>query len=404
MAAPLEGIRVLEIASYVAVPAAAALLADFGAEVIKVEVPEGEVYRKATPRTSGFWGHPFPEGPPFQMDNHGKRSLALDLTHEPARAALRTLIGRSDILLTNMLPGRLRRFGLDPETLRREQPGLIYGSLSGFGSRGEDADRPAFDYAAYWASTGFMDLMHDESAPPIAQRGGIGDHAAALALVSGLLAALRTREQTGAGQVVEVSLMHMGFYILGNDVAYTLVTGETPQRHDRERAWNPIWNHYRCKDGRSIYLVMIDSDRYWPEFCRAIERPELAADEERFGNPALRYRHREVLVAILDEIFLQRSLAEWEQHFPRYRLIWSPVRTLAEAVQSAQARDAECFSTIEHPSAGKFETVRPPIRMSAHPMLGDRPAAELGADGEAVLREAGLDPAQIQAALAQPHP
>jgi crotonobetainyl-CoA:carnitine CoA-transferase CaiB-like acyl-CoA transferase len=402
MSAPLAGIRVVEIASFVAAPAGGALLADLGAEVIKVEVPRGEIYRYSRPRVMGF-DSDFPEAPHFQMDNRGKRSLTLDLTREPARAALRRVIARSDVVVTNMLPQRQRRFGLDAETLRGEWPRLIYASLSGYGPEGEDATKPAFDYTAYWARTGFMETMHDAGAAPSFLRPGAGDHAAALALVTGILAALRVRDQAGEGrgegQVVDVNLMHTGFYIQGNDAAMTLATGQSPPNHDRLQPRNPLWNHYETSDGRWIFFVMIESDRYWPRVCRALELSDLLADS-RFDSAVGRYRNSVELTRLVSERLASKPLGEWRRLLPEHELIWSPVETLADAVRDPQAHSAGIFQRVRHPTAGDFDSVAPPLRLSGYELRSDRAAPELGVDAEAILEEAGLAPAEIAAALA----
>lgn len=394
MALPLAGIRVVEIASFVAVPAAGALLADLGAEVIKVEVPWGEIFRHSRPKLAGFTND-FPAGPPFQMDNRGKRSLAIDLALPQAREALSKVIARADIVLTNVLPERLAKYQLDPESLRAERPELIVGRVSGYGAEGPRADDPAFDYTAFWALSGLMDSMRDPNAPPAWMRPGVGDHSAALALVTGILAALRTRDAGGGGQVVEVTLQHIGYYINGNDTAYALVTDELPPRHDRLAPRNPLWNHYPCKrspgqEGRWLFLVMIDSDRYWPSLCRALDREALASDE-RFADPIGRFKNARELVALLDGIFSERSLEAWGEALSRERLIWAPMRTLDEAIRDANAEATGCFATVEHPQFGRFRTVAPPIRLSAHPMPGTAVAPLLSADTGAVLREAGVD-------------
>ncbi len=397
MALPLDGIRVVEIASFVAAPSGGALLADLGAEVIKVEVPQGEVMRHAVPRMNGYRSE-FSESPAFQMDNRGKRSLALDLTRPAARAALARVIERADVVLTNLLPARAARYGLDPDTLRRARPELIYARLTGYGPRGPDADRPGFDYAAYWARTGFMDLMREPGSTPAWQRPGIGDHAAGMSLVAGILAALRVRDRTGEGQVVDVSLLQIGLYIQGNDLSAALATRQNPPAHDRTRPRNPLWNAYPTGDGRWLFLVMIESDRYWPALCRALERDEWLRDP-RFDSAVTRYKNSPELVALLDSLFRARSLAEWEQRFAGFDLIWSPMRRMDEIFDDAQIRAMGYYRAVEHPSAGRFETMGPPFDLSATPLAADRPAPALGADGEAVLREAGLDDAEIAAAL-----
>jgi crotonobetainyl-CoA:carnitine CoA-transferase CaiB-like acyl-CoA transferase len=398
MTAPLEGLRVVEVASFVAAPAAGALLADLGAEVIKVEVPQGEIYRYALPRFLGVGDCDFPEAPPFHMDNRGKRSLALDVTLPAARAALLRVIDGADIVLTNMLPDRLRKYGFDAASLHARKPGLIFASVNGYGPQGAEASNPAFDYVAYWARTGFMDIMHEPDAPPAFQRPGIGDHSAALALVTGILAALRVRDRTGEGQVIQVSLMGIGFYIQGNDAALTLVAKQSPRRHDRRRPMNPLWNHYATKDGRWLFLAMIDSDRYWPRLCAALGRREIS-DDQRFASHLSRMGFGTELAEILCEVFGSRPLAEWEPLLNASGAIWAPVRTLAEAIEDPQARANGMFCQVAHPTLGTFESVGPPLQMSGHQMPADRPAPALGADGETILREAGLTAEEIAEAI-----
>jgi crotonobetainyl-CoA:carnitine CoA-transferase CaiB-like acyl-CoA transferase len=389
MSAPLAGIKVVEIASFVAVPACGALLADLGAEVIKVEVPWGEIYRHATPRLAGY-DSDFPLGAAFNMDNRGKRSLTLDLALPQAQEALAKVIDTADIVITNVLPARLEKYGLDPKSLLAKRPELIIASLSGYGTVGDRANDPAFDYTAFWALSGLMDSMRDPDAPPAFMRPGVGDHSAALSMAVGILAALRTRDADGHGQLIEVSLQQIGYYINGNDAATTLVTGESPPRHDRREPRNPLWNHYECKDGRWLSLVMINSAAYWPGFTRAIGHPELEKDP-RFHDPVERFRNSRELVALIDGIFATKPLEDWGKLLSADRLIWAPVRTLGEAAHDATARENGVFATAEHPEYGSFQTVGPPLKMSSHSMPASTPAPVLGADTAVVLQEAGVD-------------
>jgi len=397
MDAPLTGVRVVEVASYVAVPAAGALLADLGADVVKVELPRGEIYRHGRPKFAGS-ASDFPENPPFHMDNKGKRSIGLDLTRPEARDALLRMIDRAEIFITNLLPARREKYGVDHESLLARQPRLLFGAISGYGHGGEAADWPAFDYSTYWARTGMMEIMRDEGAPPSMQRPAVGDHAAAVNLVCGLLAAMRLRDATGAGRYVEVSLLQTGLHILGTDISNALVTREPPKRHDRRAAPSPLWNSYPVAGGRWLLLVMIEADRYWPQFCRAIERPELLEDP-RFADGWQRAQNCRELIAEIEATFMQRTLEEWQPVLDAGGLIWAPVKRVEEAIDDPQARAMGYFHEIEHPEAGRFETVGPPFQIHGC-RLGTRSAASpLGADAREVLREAGLADAEIDALI-----
>jgi crotonobetainyl-CoA:carnitine CoA-transferase CaiB-like acyl-CoA transferase len=394
MQRPLEGVRVVEVAHYVAVPAAGALLADLGADVVKVELPpRGEIYRRTRPKYAGY-DSDFPENPAFHMDNRGKRSIVLDLTRPEAREALLRMIDRADIFITNLLPARRRKYGLDHESLLARQPRLLCGAISGYGLGGPDADRPAFDYAAYWARTGLMDAMRDEGLPPSLQRPGVGDHAAASNLVCGLLAAMRLRDADGKGRYVDVSLLQTGFHVLGNDVATALVTRQPVRRHDRHTTPNPLWNSYPTRDDRWLLLVMIDPDPYWPKLCRALGRPEWTSDE-RWQDGLARARHAAPLVAELEALFRSRTLSDWTPVLDEAGLIWSPVRRIDEAIHDPQAHAMGYFYELEHASAGRFLTAGPPLRIEGVELGARHAASPLHADAEAVLREAGLSDDEI---------
>lgn len=389
MPGPLEGIRVVEIANYVAVPAAGTLLVDLGADVVKVEVPWGDFYRFATPKRNGY-DSDFPLSANYQMDNRGKRSLALDLALPQSVDALRQLIARADILITNTLPARLARQGLHLDAIRAAHPALIVARLGGFSPEGSQANDPGFDQTSFWALSGMMDQQRDPASPPAFFRPGVGDHCAALSMTTGLLAALRDRDRTGRGQVVDVNLQQVGFYIGGNDSCQALATGQPPPRHDRLAPRNPLWNHYPTADDRWLLLVMIDSTIYWKSFAAAIGREDLLEDE-RFADPRARFQYNRALVETLDETFRTKTLAEWTEALSGRKVIWAPARTVLEAVSDPQAHENGCFSTIEHPEHGAFKSVAPPFRLSDHPMHGSLPAPDLNAHTREVLEEAGVD-------------
>jgi crotonobetainyl-CoA:carnitine CoA-transferase CaiB-like acyl-CoA transferase len=393
MNAPLAGIRVVEVASYVAVPAAGALLADMGAEVVKVEVPQGEIYRHGRPSFSGY-ATDFPESPPFQMDNKGKLSVALDLKRPQAREALARLIGDVDIFITNLLPARRKKYGLDHVDLLERFPNLLVGAISGYGNGGEAGDWPAFDYTTYWARTGMMDIMRDSGAPPSMQRPAVGDHAAAVNLVCGLLAALRLRDAGGGGQYVDVSLLQTGLHILGTDISNALVTREPARRHDRRVAPNALWNSYPVKEDRWLLLAMIEADRYWPQFCAAIERPDLL-DDPRFADAWQRSENSAALIVEIEAAFGERTLEEWTPRLESAGLIWAPVKRVEEAIDDPQARAMGYFQPLEHATAGGFETVAPPFRIDGCELGTRRAASPLGADTRAIFEQAGLSDDEI---------
>jgi len=396
---PLRELRVVEVASFVAVPAAGGMLADLGAEVIKVEVPNGEIYREGLPRFMGFDSE-FAESPAFQMDNRGKRSVALDLTQSVARDALLRVIERADVLLTNLLPARRRKYGLDHESLLARFPRLVVGAISGYGLGGPRENEPAFDYTAFWARAGLMDLLRDAGVPPSMLRPGMGDHAAASNLVVGVLTALRERDRTGRGTLVDVSLHNTALHVLGNDASTALVVGESPKRHDRKHPMNPLWNSYPVgtdvgDEDRWLMLCMIEPDRYWGTLCVAIGREDLREDE-RFADSWGRTANAPELVTELERTFAGKSLVEWEKILDQARLIWAPVKRIHEVARDAGAREHGYFQEIEHPQAGRFETVSPPIRIQGQDLAPHAAAAPLGAHTRQVLSEAGLSEREIE--------
>jgi crotonobetainyl-CoA:carnitine CoA-transferase CaiB-like acyl-CoA transferase len=387
----------VEVAHWVAVPAAGALLADLGADVVKIEPPpRGEIYRRSRPRYAGYASE-FPESPAFHMDNRGKRCLALDLERPEVRAAILRLIDRADVFLTNLLPYRRTRYGLDHETLLARRPSLIVAAISGYGLGGQEADRPAFDYAAYWARTGMMDLMRDEGVPPSLQRPAVGDHAAASNLVCAILSALRLRDRDGRGRYVETSLLQTGFHVLGADLATALVTREPVRRHDRRTAPNPLWNSYPVAGGRWLLLVMIEADRYWPALCAALEAPELEADP-RFADGFARMANAAELIAELERRFGARPLEAWAPRLDAAGLIWAPMQSVLDAVDDPQARAMGYVRTLEH-EAGPIETVGPPFRIEGTHLGASRGASPVNADARALFAEVGLGEDEIQKLL-----
>jgi crotonobetainyl-CoA:carnitine CoA-transferase CaiB-like acyl-CoA transferase len=394
MTGALEDVRVLELANWVAGPSAGAILADLGADVVKVEPLTGDSMRgKLRPPV-------LPDGAPrtdypFQLDNRGKRSVAVDLTDARGAALVRELAADSDVVVTNLLPARLERFGLGPEQLRAEHPGLIYALVTGYGRTGEDADRVAFDLTAFFGRGAIMSLIGEPDEPPPAFRPGQGDHPTGLALLAGILAALRVRDRTGQGQLVETALLRTAAWTIGCDMAAALVDGQQPRRRSRREAISPMNTRFRCGDGVWVNLSAFDQ-HLWPRFCAALGRPELAEDE-RYATPLARFQNNHELIALVDEIFGAKPFEAWIEPLDTSGVIWARVAELPDLVNDPAAAAMGMYTEIDHPVAGPFRTLAAPFTLSDTPLAVQGPAPDLGADTAAVLSERGVDDARIAA-------
>lgn len=332
MPGPVEGIKVVELGVWVAGPAAGGILADWGADVIKIEPPAGD-----PARTFGrMMGLGDECNPPFDMDNRGKRSVVLDLTAPEDSAVAVELLADADVFITNVRPGALRRLGVDYETLATVNPRLVYGLITGYGAEGPDADRPAYDVAAFWARAGIAHLLTRPGDTPPFQRGGMGDHSAAMTLVAAVCAALVARANTGVGQLVTTSLYRQGAYTTSFDLNTTLATGHTVAIGQREHMGNPCMNNYTAADGRAFWIVGLQGDRHWPPLCRVVGRPQWLTDA-RFDTAYARFTNAAELIAELDAIFATRTLDEWVQVFggePDF--FWSPINSPEEVLADEQ--------------------------------------------------------------------
>ena len=391
MKAPLAGIRVIEAATWLAAPSAAALLADLGADVVKIEPPGGDPWRHFDTSSMGF-EEPSAIQKGFEFDNRGKRSIAIDLRQPGAPELVRRLCEDADVFVTNLM--QRERWGIDAETLRAANPALIHAAVSGYGEQGPAADREGFDYAAFWASSGIMGLSGEPSSPPPFCRTGQGDHATALNLLSAILVALRLRDQSGEGQSVEVNLMQTGLWTIGADAAVAAVSGEQPRRYDRSRPWNPIRNSYQTRDGRWLLLGMTQADRFWPRFVAMIGEPAWALDP-RFADLASRKRHAAELRERIEELIASADLAEWARRLDEAELVWAPVVTLPEALADPQMEANGMLEEVEHPEAGAYRTLSAPFRISGAQTGVRGPAPAPGEHTGEVLAELGLDSDEI---------
>lgn len=382
---PLAGIRVVELGVWVAGPAAGGLMADWGADVVKVEPPAGDPFRSVF-GTLGVGEH---RVPPFELDNRGKRSVLLDLSTDEGRRRLDGLLEVADVFLTNLRPDALERLGFDHLSVRARHPRLIYASVTGYGLAGPDRDRAGYDVGAFWARSSIASAMVPPGETPPSLRSGFGDHITAVCALSGVLAALVERQHTGEGRLVETSLLRAGIYTMGWDIGIQLRFGKLSSTRDRTRMHAPLINCYRAGDGKWFWLLGLEQDRHWPGVLAAIDRPDLAADE-RFASAARRRQHAEALIAEFDAVFATRTRAEWVARFDEHDVWWAPVQTIPEVIADPQAAAAGAWVDMAvTPGEEPYRAVAPPVGFGGfecHP----GPVPELGEHTDDVLAEWGV--------------
>ncbi len=378
----LDGVRVVEVATWIAVPACGALLADLGATVMKVESPTGDIWRATARRV----GAGFPGNPAFQVDNRGKRSIAVNLEHVEGQAVVRRLLRSADVLTTNLVPRRQQRYGLTYAAAAAENPRLIYLAFSGYGDQGPERDRLGFDFTAFWARSGMLEAMTEPGSPPPMPPGSTGDHATAPLLLAGVLGALYERERSGRGQQVATSLLNSALWAISSDLQQTLISRQ-PLPHTNRADGNPVRNTYRSADG-VWFLLMAPEERDWPKVCTAIDRPDLAVDP-RFATFANRSAHNAELIALLDGAFGARALADLGPRFDAQGVVWGPVQSMRTAIDDPQVRANGYVTMVEHPTFGPFETPNTPLRYSRSETGPKGAAPEIGQHTEEVLLEAG---------------
>jgi len=381
----LEGLKVIEMGHFVAVPAAAILLADWGADVLKIEPLDGDAQRgdislvlKRTGSTVNWR---------FEVHNRSKKSIALDLKQDAGRDILYELVKDAGVFMTNYEQSTIEKLGVDYGRLKQVNPGLVYASLSGYGKAGPEKDRRGFDFTAAWARTGIQHLLCEPGASPPMAPNGMMDRVTGSLIVSGILAALLHREKTGEGQEIELSLYHAGVWSLLADLQVTMA-GITVEPRDRTKAVNPLCNTYRTRDGHWVQLAMLQADLFWPDFCRALEKPDLTEDA-RFASMETRIDHCEELIAILDSIFAVRDRAEWESRLRENDCIFGWVEPPEAIIDDPQARASGFFSEMAHPEAGRPRYLTTPVTFRQNPAAIKSVAPELGQHTEEILLELG---------------
>jgi len=392
---PLEGVRVVELTMWIAGPACGGVLADWGADVVKVEPPGGDPARGY----QRMFGTEMPTNPPFELDNRSKRSVVVDLRRPGGADIALALLDRADVFVTNIRAAALARLGLDYATLHARFPRLVYGMIVGYGLTGPDAHRPAYDIGAYWARSGIASLLTPEGGEPPFQRGGFGDHQAALTAAGAICAALFARERGGDGQLVTTSLLRQGAYAAGFDVSVALMWGRHITLGARTTMRNPAMNNYLAGDGRRFWIIGQEAERHWPPLARAAGHPEWLEDE-RFSTTAARSRNAPELISLLDAVFAARPLEEWAEVFASEPdFFWAPVNTVDDLLVDPQFLAGGGLVVVPDGDGGP-EMVATPADFSGTPWEARSRAPGLGAHTREVLTELGRSAAEIDALAA----
>ena len=386
----LEGIKVVELATYIAGPASTVVLADFGADVIKIEPPgRPDPYRGGHLRGSDAPKSEYPYG--YIVDNRNKKGVALDIKTEVGRVAFNRLIEGADVFVTNMPIPTRERLSISYDDIRAINECIVYASISAYGEKGPEAGRPGFDSTALWARTGLMDLVKPgPDSPPARSLPGMGDHPTAMSLYAAIMTGLFRRERTGKGGHVSTSLMANGVWWNGLLTQAMLCGGQVVCRPPRENAGNPLHNLYQTRDGRWIHIVFNTNLHRWPEFADLIARPELGTDP-RFDSQEGRIANSPALIPIMEAAFAERDFAAWVRLLDENRFTFGDVRKIDDIPNDQQMLEGRVLRPIDDPAAGADYVVDTPIWVEDSEKVAPAMPPELGEHTEDVLRAIGYD-------------
>ena len=383
------GLKVIDCGSYIAGPAAATVMSDFGAEVIKIEPPgAGDPYR--TPGQPPA-GNRAPVNPNWLVDSRNKKSLALNLASEAGRGILYKLVADADVFLTNYPPGVRKRLRMAYDDIAPLNARLIYGSFTGFGETGPDADKPGFDATVWWARSGIMDLVRYGDAAPVRSPPGMGDHPSAMGFYSAIVTALYKRERTGKGSHVGSSLLMNGIWANACSVQSALCDQDVDRLPERSQHPMPWRNCYRTSDDKWLMLSIVHNDARWTTFREAVKSELL--DDPRFQNVADRRANAVALTATLDAIFTTRPAAEWEKILDEHGVVFGAAHTVFDVVKDEQAKISGALVPVED---GSMLTVSSPFWIAGEDKMPAKRAPGVGEHSDVVLAAAGYSAEEIK--------